>query len=175
MSEMAALICCVQEHTLSDAVSPVPLPPPGPIRTITVLSAGLLFTWLVGATVQFISGRSTKRERAVQQDLMAQQEAVWKSRLEEAGKQWESRLEKTKEQLEQEYQGKLLSQLGAKDAEVAVKLLAKEEEVRRLLEEGHKKELEAVRKEGKVKLRTVEEDAKNALAQEREATKEVWH
>lgn len=165
---IAALAVLFQEHILSDAVACKPLPTPSPVRTIAVLTGSFAVIWAVSTKVP------PKEKNDVQWNLITHQEAMWMSQLEETERLWGLRLDELKEQLEESYQEKLLNQLRMKDAEAAVKMVRKEEEVKRELEHKYRQEVETARKMESARVAHVEKIAELSLAKEREYAKEVW-
>eukprot|EP00803_Ostreobium_quekettii_P009370 evm.model.scf_2408.2 EVM.evm.TU.scf_2408.2 scf_2408:14604-21143(+) len=161
------------ERMLSEGVSPLPLPPPGPIRTIGILASGLALVLAMGAAVaKFLSWRAVGRANA-QLELVEQQATIWQSRLDESKGEWQDRLDEMRQQLEKDHQENLVTQLDMKDAEFATVLLKTEEGVRKEVEDLYKSKMQDLRDEERTKMEVVEKKAEDASLRERDLKEQL--
>ncbi|CAD7700630.1 unnamed protein product [Ostreobium quekettii] len=158
---------------LSEAVSPLPIPPPGPIRTISILGGGLALILAISTAMTRFMGQKAEGERKAQQELVAQQASLWQGRLKESKREWQNRLEELRQQLEESHQKSLRSQLDVKDAQHAMQLLKTEKGVRREMEDVYKSKMKALRDEERAKVRLAEKKAEEAVERERASAREL--
>eukprot|EP00803_Ostreobium_quekettii_P008715 evm.model.scf_422.6 EVM.evm.TU.scf_422.6 scf_422:29664-35048(-) len=175
--ELGALVGAItsepKEHMLSEAVSPLPIPPPGPIRTISILGGGLALILAISTAMTRFMGQKAEGERKAQQELVAQQASLWQGRLKESKREWQNRLEELRQQLEESHQKSLHSQLDVKDAQHAMQLLKTEKGVRRKMEDVYKSKMKALRDEERAKVRLAEKKAEEAVEREKASAREL--